>query len=661
MLTKYKINFYIRIISCILLNIIPSLFLFEILPSFVLPLWTLILIFLAYKIKEKKIILSSSILILFISCIIFWFAILLICKFISQNIFDILYLRIEIIIPFIIIQSLFITSSTILFLKKEKYRYYEPLIFLFIFILFFISQKNYSLSVFEHPIYATIFSISFFLLEITRLFLSSNFQKKQYKFFLIFLPILFLASFFILKYYNRSSTSNNGGLLEPTIFRFDFSDYLKLQNEIKMKDDLVLIAKFPSEFSHCMLRRAYLSAWDPRRGFYNKKAPDEFQQLKTLPYGQKKIRHKSFDLRETCEQEYFFINISPNSFIAMDYPTKVIPYKIWDNKKFNGGYKVISQAPLAFSEDLCGENAPTGDKNEGLSKKDLDFYTKIDEETFKLVHEKAIEITKDIPNYLDKILALQHFFTESEYRYSLKPGTAPDGNQLKYFLEKSKKGYCTYYAFAYTLMLRSIGIPSRVAVGFITQANSEVMNYYPVRANMAHAWTEVFFPNIGWISFDATSQKLAEGENLNFSMNAGGKEFNELVTEILENRDKIEYSELIEYEDENVKDIIVKNIKYFLHNNINIFKIILIICIILIIVFYKIRNILLLKFSKNNRKIILIAEKIFNKKEKNESELKEEMYILKQKAKFSKICTKEDAQRAKEILKLQKKQKGEEK
>ncbi|WP_256254796.1 hypothetical protein [Treponema phagedenis] len=47
---------------------------------------------------------------------------------------------------------------------------------------------------------------------------------------------------------------------------------------------------------------------------------------------------------------------------------------------------------------------------------------------------------------------------------------------------------------------------------------------------------EVFFPNIGWVTFDPTSQQLAEGENLEFSFDSGGDEFNRLLSEILENR-----------------------------------------------------------------------------------------------------------------------------
>ncbi|UTC66556.1 MULTISPECIES: transglutaminase domain-containing protein [unclassified Treponema] len=648
MLSRYKLNFLLRIFSITILSVIPALYLFEILPAFVLPVWSVVLFFLCHQIQERKVKLSAAIILICLSVSIFFALILFFLKNISAEPFDILYLRFGIIIPFLILQTIFISVATFLFFKKEQYRRYEPIVFFIIFSIFFWGQGNFSMSVFEHPIYAVLFSLTFSLFEIIRLFLSFNFEKKQAGFFALFLPFFAFVMFFVLKNYNESASINHGGLLQPTLFRFDFSDYLKLQSEIKMSDDLVLVTHFDKNFSHNMLRRMYLSAWDPLKGFYEKKAPSENTQITYLPKGKKNILHKVFSMREKVEQEYFFVNLSPSSFIAMDYPTQIIPYEIWDSSKFNGGYKVSSDAIFDFAPDIYGDAFPSGNDEEGLSKEDLEFYTKIDDESFKLVHQKAEEITGDIPDYLDKILALQLYFTEGDFRYSLKPGKAPDGNQLKYFLTEAKKGYCTYFAFSYALMLRSVGIPSRVAVGFFVQPDSEIMNYYPVRANMAHAWVEVFFPFAGWISFDPTTSQLAEGENINIGMNAGGEEFNSLLSEILEKRDEIKINEITE--DQNDTLTIGSYIKQFFKNNISIFRLIVILSLLVIFSIYKTTPYLILKFSKNNRKIVLTAGKLFKKKKQN-SETVKQMDALIQKAKFAPECTKDDAKSAKDILK----------
>lgn len=649
---KFKIVMLLRTCSIMILSYIPSFYLFEVLPPFVLPVWSLIIIYLCCKIEKHKIKFSASFILISSSCIIFWLLVLLICKIISHEFFDILYLYLTIIIPFIIFQTFFISFITIIFLKNKKFQYYEPIIFFIIFCLLFLPQSNYSLTIFEYPIYGAIFASVFFILQLTGIFFYLNFRKKIIRFFIVFLPLLTVIIFFILKNYTAMSIVNNGGLLKQNFFKFDFSNYLTLQHEIKINDDLVLITHFDKDFSHNMLRRLYLSGWDPAKGFYEKKAPNEKQQLYSVPKSEKLIAHTKFDLRQNIAQEYFFINMAPSSFISMDYPTKIIPYRIWDSLKFNGGYKVFSDAVYSFADDIYSFDFPSGNIEEGLNKKDLEFYTTIDDKTLNLVHDKAVELTAEVETYSDKILAIQEYFLNGDFRYSLKPGKAPDGNQLRFFLQEAKKGYCTYYAFSFALMLRSIGIPARVAVGFFVQPESGILNYYPVRSNMAHAWTEVFFPYIGWISFDATTSILAEGENLNFSQNAGGEEFNSLLTEILEKRNDIKIMDLI------TEDISsTNNIKLFFKTNKNIFVFAVLLFAIFTIFVYKIYPYAIIKFSKNNRKIILTIAGIIRKK-RITKDTDIAVKILVQKAKFSNLCSNEDVQDALKIFNAVKKRRN---
>jgi hypothetical protein len=88
-------------------------------------------------------------------------------------------------------------------------------------------------------------------------------------------------------------------------------------------------------------------------------------------------------------------------------------------------------------------------------------------------------------------------------------------------------------------MLRSLGIPARVAAGFFIDPESAVFDYHVVRSNMAHAWVEVPFPGFGWLEFDPTSENLAEGEEFNFSAGIDPKLLEKLMREILENRSRL--------------------------------------------------------------------------------------------------------------------------
>ena len=73
---------------------------------------------------------------------------------------------------------------------------------------------------------------------------------------------------------------------------------------------------------------------------------------------------------------------------------------------------------------------------------------------------------------------------------------------ILWVLRSYKKGFCNYYASAEVLMLRSIGIPARLAVGF---AHGDLEgDTYIVHQRDAHAWPEVYFPGAGWLEFEPT-------------------------------------------------------------------------------------------------------------------------------------------------------------
>jgi len=145
----------------------------------------------------------------------------------------------------------------------------------------------------------------------------------------------------------------------------------------------------------------------------------------------------------------------------------------------------------------------------------------------------AREITEGVGGYYDTAAALEQHLL-GEYYYSLVPGDALDGDQLTHFLFESRKGYCSYFAFSMALMARSLGIPSRVAAGFFIVPETGMLGFHPVRGDMAHAWVEVYFPGIGWVEFDPTSQNLAPGELISTDYQIDRERLAGLVQEILD-------------------------------------------------------------------------------------------------------------------------------
>jgi transglutaminase-like putative cysteine protease len=77
-------------------------------------------------------------------------------------------------------------------------------------------------------------------------------------------------------------------------------------------------------------------------------------------------------------------------------------------------------------------------------------------------------------------------------------------NPIDDFLFRYKSGHCEYFATAMILMLRSVGIPARLATGFLGAEFNPLEDYYIVRQSNAHAWVEAYLPGKGWTTIDPT-------------------------------------------------------------------------------------------------------------------------------------------------------------
>lgn len=132
-----------------------------------------------------------------------------------------------------------------------------------------------------------------------------------------------------------------------------------------------------------------------------------------------------------------------------------------------------------------------------------DRYLQLPEDFPEEIVVLARELTEGIDSPYDKATAITNYLrTQISYETTVAP--PPEGMEpLAWFLFNTREGFCNYYASAEVVMLRSIGIPARLAVGF---SNGERMddNRRLVRQHHAHAWPEVYFPGIGWVEFEPT-------------------------------------------------------------------------------------------------------------------------------------------------------------
>jgi len=135
-----------------------------------------------------------------------------------------------------------------------------------------------------------------------------------------------------------------------------------------------------------------------------------------------------------------------------------------------------------------------------------DRYLQIPAEIAPQLSELALEITAPYDTIYDKVQAITSYLrNEIEYETTLAAAPPENMDPVLWVLFDTRKGFCMYYASAETLMLRSIGIPARMAVGFVEGSFDEATAQYTVTYKDSHAWPEVYFSGIGWVEFEPTS------------------------------------------------------------------------------------------------------------------------------------------------------------
>ncbi len=133
-----------------------------------------------------------------------------------------------------------------------------------------------------------------------------------------------------------------------------------------------------------------------------------------------------------------------------------------------------------------------------------DKYLQLPPDLPERVRELALRLTNDAPTQYHKVVALRDYLKET-YPYDyFPPPQAPNTDAVEQFLFVDKRGVCEHFVSALVVMLRSVGVPARLASGYGSGDYNAVTGYYEVHANQAHAWAEVYFPQHGWVPFDPT-------------------------------------------------------------------------------------------------------------------------------------------------------------
>ncbi|MEO6833777.1 MAG: transglutaminase-like domain-containing protein [Chitinophagaceae bacterium] len=384
------------------------------------------------------------------------------------------------------------------------------------------------------------------------------FLGKRLAGFVLLSCLLLMGVFYIMRGEIKETVANYGAggkegknsmLKQNKDGTFDLKNYSQLRSQLGRSNELLFCARIDNFFPNTDIPNPlYLTAF-----YYTKfdTSTETFERDSVIPrndlfepnptklslFASKTdssvLKNSGTDkLGKTVEVQVYCRKLSPSTYLAPHTGYFVQPITV--EKDFRDSFNYAFRAKSYVSElnsayfvynakdpqikKFQEQRFEVLRKAPGYENESADFmkyYTYMPgDEKFKKISVLAHQLTAKAKTPVDKVIALRDWFLSKDsadqplFRYTDNPGVPdiPNASKLLYFLFENHKGYCAYYAGATLFMLRALGIPSRIAVGFLTVDRSGGKNkgWYWYYADQAHAWVQVYFPGYGWLDFDTT-------------------------------------------------------------------------------------------------------------------------------------------------------------
>ena len=261
---------------------------------------------------------------------------------------------------------------------------------------------------------------------------------------------------------------------------------------------------------------------------------------------QKHTVQENLNVGETGQKTTYTVTLEPhgkNWLFGLDIPTGAIAdsymsneYQLTSDKAINDLKRYTLSSTLAYQLEL----------EESLDYLMLtsDFPEESNPQTLALGQSWARQYNSDT----EIVRAALSMFRNQEYIYTLQPPILGRHSSDE-FLFSTRRGFCEHYASSFTLLMRAAGIPARIVTGYQGGEYNQVGNYLIVRQSDAHAWSEVWLEDQGWVRIDPTAavspDRIENG--LDQALNEGLTSFkignrNPLIGKILYSWDNLQHS-----------------------------------------------------------------------------------------------------------------------
>lgn len=210
----------------------------------------------------------------------------------------------------------------------------------------------------------------------------------------------------------------------------------------------------------------------------------------------------SLGYREPLTQSVYLLSQHKSAF-AVDYPLSIRQLKNPNPARFKSAYRAYSAAPSFAAEDI--DKAMVGDPRWNAEEKAL--YLK--QHPDKRYSQLAKQITEGISAPIEKARAITTYLSKKSI-YTLQPGheVAPDEDPVAPYLFGDFRGYCVHFAHSMVYLMRAVGIPARIATGYLTDLSQSKDGHILLRMSDRHAWAEVYIAGKGWIPFDVKPEQV---------------------------------------------------------------------------------------------------------------------------------------------------------
>jgi transglutaminase-like putative cysteine protease len=180
-------------------------------------------------------------------------------------------------------------------------------------------------------------------------------------------------------------------------------------------------------------------------------------------------------------------------------------------------YTVVSRRTPVTAELLRASDGVPVSLSPALQSR----YTQLPDDVPARVTDLAERVAAGAPTTFDKVKALEAWMAANT-SYTLDIPPLPAGaDAVDQYLFVDRQGFCEQIGTSLVVMLRSLGVPARLAVGFTPGERNPFTGLWEVRAKDAHAWAEVWFPGVGWQAFDPTASVPFAGDPFSSAAGAG--------------------------------------------------------------------------------------------------------------------------------------------